>query len=164
MINFLKPVFYLRVSPERITIRNARTGESFSDTPDIAIVRDPTARILAIGTNTAQARLELGVVVTNPFGHPRSMVSDFTTGLQVFKFFIKKMPGQTWWQGLLPAPRVLIHLEGNSEGGYTQVEVRAFLEMGVSAGAGDVNVWEGIELSDAQVLSQDYPPGGKVLE
>ena len=164
MLNFLTPVFYIRVSPQRISIRNARTGESFSDSPEVALVRKLQHRIVALGADVALARLQPDVEVVNPFGHPRTLMSDFTTGQQVLKLFVKKLYGHQWWRWFLPAPRALLHLQGNSEGGYTQVEVRAFHEMCLGAGAGSVTLWEGPELSDTQVLSRDYSPGGKVLE
>lgn len=164
MFNSLFPVFYLRISPQQISIRNVRTGDSFTDTPDVAIQQGAQKTILAVGAATGQARLQPDVEVHNPFAHPRSLLSDFTLGLQLVKLVFKKILLRQPWRHLLPAPRVLLHLQGMDEGGYTQVEIRGMREMILGAGASDVILWQGAELSDAQILSRNYPPGGEVLE
>jgi rod shape-determining protein MreB and related proteins len=163
MFSSLFPVYYLRVSPHRIAIRNVRTGENLSDKPEVAVLRGPPMKVLAFGAKTVQARLQPGVEVINPFAHPRSLMSDFTVGQQLFKLFIKTMHGHQWWHWFLPAPPVLLHLQGNAEGGYTQVEIRAFKEMALGAGANDVILWEGAELTDEQILAKSYSPDGVLL-
>jgi len=48
----------------------------------------------------------------------------------------------------------MIHPTENIEGGLTQIEQRAFRELGMAAGGCQVKVWDGPELDDAQVLRQ----------
>jgi rod shape-determining protein MreB len=56
-----------------------------------------------------------------------------------------------------------MHLLGNPAGGFTQVEIRAFHEMAIGAGAGEVKVWQGRALTDQELLSGTFPADGKLL-
>jgi rod shape-determining protein MreB and related proteins len=157
--SFFSAALYTQISPERLTIRNPKSGEEFAEVPEIAIARSPKATIVAIG---AQARLATapGVEVFNPFNHPRTMVGDFTLGEQLLKAAIRKVQGQSLFA---VAPRVVMHLLGDPDGGFTQVEVRAFHEMALGAGAREVDVWQGRPLTDQEVLSRSFPADGKRL-
>jgi len=161
MLNAFKPPLYIRLSPVRLTVRNVKTGEFISEPPEIAISRGPKEKILGVGDEAALHRSSKSAQVINPFAHPRSMMSDFTAGQAVVKAFVRKLRKS----GLFaPAPRVVFHPQGDPAGGFTQVEIRAFREMALGAGASDVIVWQGQDLSDAQVLSRHYPPTGRVLD
>jgi rod shape-determining protein MreB len=129
------PVLYIRISPERLVATNVKTGESLSEVPEIAIA---------------------GKVI-NPFAHPRSMVSDFTSAELLLKQFVRRLCGKAWFS---PSPRIVIHPLGDPEGGFTQVERRAFREMAMGSGAAQVVVWTGRELTNQEVAEGTYPPGG----
>ncbi|SFU48110.1 rod shape-determining protein MreB [Polaromonas sp. YR568] len=161
MFDFIKPPLYIRLSPARLTVRNVKTGESISEPPDIAISRGPKQKILGVGNDAALHRSSKSALVINPFTHPRSMMSDFTTGQAVVKAFVRKLR-----KGgpLAPAPRVVFHPQGDPAGGFTQVEIRAFREMALGAGASEVVVWQGQDLNDEQVLTRQYPSTGQVLD
>lgn len=161
MFNALKPPLYIRLSPVRLTVRNVKTGAFVSEAPEIAISRGPKPKVLGAGEEAALYKSSKSAQVSNPFSHPRSMMSDFTLGEQVLKAFVKKLPKG---RAFAPAPRVLFHLQGDPAGGFTQVEIRAFREMALGAGASEVTLWQGQELTDEQVLSRNYPPTGRVLE
>jgi rod shape-determining protein MreB len=161
MFDFLKPPLYIRLSPYRLTVRNVKTGEFISEPPDIAISRGPKPKVLGAGDEAALYKSSKSAQVLNPFSHPRSMMSDFTAGEQVLKAFVKKLPKR---HVLSPSPRVLFHLQADPAGGFTQVEIRAFREMALGAGASEVTIWQGQDLTDEQVLSRQYPSTGQVLE
>lgn len=155
------PTLYVQVSPQRLTVRNPKSGAVIAETPELAIARHPKTRIVGIG---AEARaLPAGaasVDVVNPFAHPRSMVSDFNVAEQLLKAFLQRIRGRS---PFAPSPRVVLHLLGNPAGGYTQVEIRAFHEMALGAGASQVVVWQGRDLSDDELLSRTFPADGPVL-
>lgn len=65
----LAPLVYIQVSPERVTLRNVKGGQSVSEPPHLAINRQLKAPILAVGAEAA-TRAGPGVEVVNPFGHP----------------------------------------------------------------------------------------------
>ncbi|HQS59698.1 MAG: rod shape-determining protein MreB [Gallionellales bacterium 35-53-114] len=160
MLNSLIPIFYVQVSPERLTVRNAKTGEAISEVPEIAIAYEPKERIVSIGKEARLRGSDPSVKIINPFSHPRSMVSDFTVGEQVLKAFLRRLIGNSIFA---ISPRVVMHLMGEPAGGFTQVEIRAFHEMAIGAGASKVVIWEGRALSDQELLSGVFPSGGEVL-
>ncbi|WP_431096382.1 rod shape-determining protein [Polaromonas aquatica] len=158
---FIKQPLYIRLSPYRLTVRNVRSGAFISEVPEIALSRGLKVKILGVGNDAALHKSSNSAQVINPFSHPRSMVSDFTRGEQVLKAFVRKLQGG---HALSVSPRVVFHLLGEPAGGFTQVEIRAFHEMARGAGASEVLMWQGPELTDEQVLSRNYPSTGQVLE
>jgi rod shape-determining protein MreB len=161
MFDFLKPPLYIRLSPYRLTVRNVKTGDFISEPPDIAISRGPKPKVLGAGADAALYKSSKSAQVINPFSHPRTMMSDFTAGEQLLKAFVKKLPKR---HALSPSPRVVLHLQADPAGGFTQVEIRAFREMALGTGASEVTIWQGQDLTDEQVLSGQYPSTGQVLE
>ena len=89
------------------------------------------------------------------------MVSDFTTGEQVLKAFVRQLNKRSRFR---LAHRVVMHLAGEPAGGFTQVEIRAFREMALGAGASSVIIWQGPELTNEQILTRRYPTTGQILE
>jgi len=163
-MNFLQSFFgftlYVRLSPDRLSIRNPRTGVVVDEAPEIALLHDPKPRIVGVGSSARLAAASSGGQLLKPFAHPRSMVSDFTLGEQVLKAFFKRMQPNAL---LAVSPRVVFHLLGEPAGGFTQVEIRAFHEMAIGAGAGKVTVWQGASLSDQQLLAGTFPDEGTIL-
>lgn len=156
MFRSLIPVLYVRVSAERLVVTNAKTGESLSEMPELAIARNPE-RILAFGFAARSTAAGAAAVVINPFSHPRSLVSDFTSAEQLLKLMVRRLYGKAWFS---PSPRVVIHPLGDPDGGFTQVERRAFREMALGAGAAEVVVWTGRELTNHEVVEGTFPAGG----
>lgn len=157
--SFFNTALYVQISPERLTVRDPKSGQAFSEIPELAIAHSPKATVVAIG---AQARLAAtpSVEIINPFNHPRTLVGDFTAGEQLLKAAIRKVQGNAL---LALAPRIVLHLMGDPAGGFTQVEARAFREMALGAGAREVDIWQGRPLTDQEVLSRRFPAEGKRL-
>lgn len=160
LLSAFSSTLYVQLAPDRLSVRDPKSGASFSEPPEVAIAHEPKANILGIG---AAARLRAGeasVEIVNPFGHPRSLVSDFTVGEQLLKAAFRSVRRSSF---LSVAPRVIMHPQGDPVGGFTQVEIRAFHEMALGAGAREVKVWQGRSLTDQEVLAGTFPAGGKVL-
>lgn len=161
MLSTFTPTLYVQLSPDRLTLRNPKTGAALSEPPEVAIEPGPKAKLVAVGaTARAAGAGSAAVQVLNPFAHPRSLVSDFTVGEQVLKAFVRRLLGRGLWT---PAPRIVLHPQGDPAGGYTQVEIRALHEMALGAGASQVVVWQGRGLTDAELLSRSFPTEGRVL-
>lgn len=160
MLTALKPIMYVQVSPQRLSVRNAKTGEAIEEAPEVAIAHEPKTKIVGVGSEARTHKAAASVEIVNPFGHPRSLVSDFTVGEQLLKAFLRRMQGRSF---LAIAPKVVLHPLGNPAGGFTQVEIRAFHEMALGAGASQVVVWQGRSLTDQELLSGQFPSEGQVL-
>lgn len=161
MLDFFKQTLYVQIAPDRLTVRNPKENVTISEVPEIAIARTPKPTVLGVGTDARSHNAVPSVEITNPFAHPRSMVSDFTLGEQVLKAFLARARPKSL---LAPSPTVIMHLTGDPAGGFTQVEARAFREMALGAGASQVTVWQGPRLTDQELLSGTFPSSGKVLE
>ena len=104
-----------------------------------------------------QPGLLIGRKVTDPreiriqseaLSHPRSLMGSFPGIESLLREAIGRLKG-----GLL-APWLLIHLLPEAEGGYTDVEQRAFEEAGHSAGAARVRLQlGGMPLGDEEVVA-----------
>jgi rod shape-determining protein MreB and related proteins len=156
--SFFNRCLYVQVSPDRLTVRDPSTGKQFSEIPEVGLVRDPKTRIAGIGTNARSAVAGLNGEVVNPFGHPRSLVSDFTVAEQLLKAVVKRVLDG----GIFSfAPKIVMHPLGDPAGGFTQIERRAIREMGLGAGASKVIVWVGRNLTDSELLSEKFPAEGE---
>jgi rod shape-determining protein MreB len=151
-----RPVIYVQISPERLTLKNVKTGEVVAEVPELAISTQPKPKILAVGTQARQVAAAQPAQVVNPFAHPRSLVSDFTAAEQLLKHQLRRILGKSFLSSLF-SPCVVIHPLGSPAGGFTQVECRAFHEMALGAGASKVFVWTGRSLTDHEVLSRQPP-------
>jgi rod shape-determining protein MreB len=160
LASYFGSILYVQLSPERLSVRNPRSGKYFSEIPEVAIAFTPKAKIMAFGTKARLAAAEPGVQIFNPFAHPRTLVSDFTLGEQLLKACFFSVNQRAWWA---MAPQVVMHPLGEQAGGLTQVEIRAFHEMALGAGASEVRVWQGRSLTDAELLSGTFPADGTLL-
>jgi rod shape-determining protein MreB len=149
----LGTLVYVAISPERITARDVRSGKSFSDVPELALLTSPKSRILGIGSEARAHQSEAAVRIVNPFAHPRSLISDFTLAEQLLRLAIRRIVATSIFT---PAPKMILHPLGAPEGGFTQVERRALRELGFGAGARQVDVLEGREPSDQELLNWTF--------
>lgn len=159
MLSFA-PRLYVRIHPDRLTVRDPGSGAFLQEPPLIAISQDPKAVILAVGGEADSLRGRPEVRVINPFSHPRTPISDFTAGEQLVKAMVKKLLGRRLFA---LSPVMVMHLAMKLEGGITQIEARALHEMGIGAGASRVLCWVGPDLTDEQVRELEFPPTGEVV-
>lgn len=151
----------MRISPNCLIVRNVRTKAFISDIPEVALVRDPKLRIVGVGKEASLRKAMPSVEVINPFSPPVSMTSDLNVGGQVLKAFLYQLRGKFF--SSIPA-RLVFHPQGNIGGGFTQIEINAYREMVRRAGVSHASIWLGPTLSDEEVLSEEYPSVGQMLE
>lgn len=145
-----KPIIYVQISPDRLILRNIKSGEVISEVPEVAIAYDKKVRIVGVGSETNIHRSNPSVKIVNPFAHPRTLISDFTVAEQMLKILLRRMQGSSIF---VISPKVVIHPLGEPEGGFTQIERRAFRELAFGSGASQVELREGRVLTDQEILS-----------
>jgi rod shape-determining protein MreB len=163
ILQLLKPVVYVKLSPDMVSVREVNSGYELSEPPLIAIARNPKERVLAVGQEAAASATSQGAELVNPFKHPRALLSDFTVAEQVMKHFVHKASKASKGGIFRPAPIVVLHPLVNPEGGFTQIEIRAMHEMALGAGARKVIIWHGRELSNEELSSLKFGSGGEIL-
>jgi rod shape-determining protein MreB len=160
MLQYFKPILYVRLDPAQLRIRDVGSGRELAGPPVAAISREPKRRLVAVGKAADAARTSQPVDVVNPFAHPRSLLSDFTVAEQVLKGFVKSIFSNRIFA---PSPVIVIHPKVNPEGGFTQIEIRALHELAIGAGARQAIVWEGRDLRDDELRKLTFSEGGRVL-
>lgn len=143
-----RPRLHVQISPELLTVRNLKSGQVVSEVPEAAIGGTPK-KILAAGAQARLATAQAGVEVVNPFAHPRSLVSDFTTGYALLRIFVRRVLGRQWLQ---VSPLIFMQPLGDPAGGFTQIERRALREMALGAGASQVILCIPVAPPDREML------------
>lgn len=147
------PLVYVALSPQRFTVKEVKSGRTFSGVPEIALTGSDKVKVLGIGPEARAHGADPAVRIVNPFTHPRSLFSDFALAEQFVKLAIRRVVGESLFQ---MSPRVIMHALGEPEGGYTQIERRVMRELALSAGAREVELLEGHEPTDQELL--DWMP------
>lgn len=160
MLSFFSPLVYIQISPNLLTLKNLKTGLEISEVAEIALSLPPKPKvILGAGAEARLASASEPAQLIQPFAHPRSLVSDFASAEALIRIQLQRVLGKGW---LRVAPSVVMHPLGNPDGGFTQVEIRAFREMALGAGASTARVWTGRPLANHELLSDPAAlSGGK---
>ena len=153
-----KATIYVQISPHRLTLRNVQTGESVTTSPEIAIEKGRTPKVVAVGAK-ARKQESRTVQVLNPFAHPRTLLADFGAAEQLLRALMPQVRGRSLFGG----PRLVMHLQDDPAGGFTQLEIRGFQELAMGAGASEAVVWQGPNLTDEQLQGTQFPKEGRVL-
>ena len=160
MLSFFSPLVYIQISPHLLTLKNLKTGLEISEVAEMALSLPPKPKvILGAGAEARLAAASEPAQLIQPFAHPRSLVSDFASAEALIRLQLQRVLGKGW---LRVAPSVVMHPLGNPDGGFTQVELRAFREMALGAGASTARVWTGRPLANHELLSDPAAlSGGK---
>jgi rod shape-determining protein MreB len=160
MLSFFSPLVYIQISPHLLTLKNLKSGLEISEVAEIALSLPPKPKvILGAGAEARLASASEPAQLIQPFAHPRSLVSDFASAEALIRIQLQRVLGKGW---LRVAPSVVMHPLGNPDGGFTQVELRAFREMALGAGASTARVWTGRPLANHELLSDPAAlSGGK---
>lgn len=109
MLQSLLPVYYVQLSPAEVSVLNVKSNVRVRDLPEVALSPGATPSVLAVGRAARQAAAQSGGSWANPFGHPRSLVSDFVLAEAVLKHFVIQAAPAGWKRLMTPSPRMVIH-------------------------------------------------------
>ncbi|MEW6997467.1 rod shape-determining protein MreB [Colwelliaceae bacterium BS250] len=141
-INKFGSTLYVQIWENRIRVVDLKTNEVFDEKPllQIATGKNGSKVVTAFG-NSAY------ISTVNPFSHSRALLNDFYIGERLLQLIVKKLIGKKF---ITSAPQIIIHPMEKTDGGLTMIEVRAFREMALGAGASEVAIHQGkdtLELS-----------------
>ena len=125
------------------------------DIPQLALCQNAQGRkvIQAVGRVAEQAAQSSACRLVNGFDHPRVLVSDFAIATETLKGFLQLLYAKRWF---VLKPKIVLHPLDEFEGGLTTLEWRLLEELCMAAGARDVVLWSGPELSAEQILSSSW--------
>jgi hypothetical protein len=135
--------YYVRISRTRLNMRDVSSGETFDTAARIGL--DGANRIAAVGDMT-----DAVVRVVEPFDHPRVAIADFMVASKLLLYGMQQLSRMKW---ISPAPIVVIQPDMELVGGLSELETRALLELGETAGARRTFVHYGRVLSDEDVVN-----------
>lgn len=161
LLQLLRPVVYVRLAPEVLSVRDVGSARTVEEPPLAAVSREPKRRVLGVGEAARTAAAAQAADLVNPFQHPRTLLADFTVGEAVLRGFLRKL-----YAGRLfaVAPIMVLHPKVDPAGGFTQIELRALRELGMGAGAREVHVRTGRDLTDAELRDGRFGADGKLLD
>ncbi len=150
---FSKPRLYIRITRDRITAKDMKSGAEFSEEAVVAVIHTATGRqMLAIGTDAPNVPTMEEKELVYPFRHPRVMVDDVECALLLMQFTLKSMAEKM----TVFRPDVVLHWTDTAQGGITPIEARAFYEIAQAAGANKVYISdEDCTYSDDEVRNMD---------
>ena len=138
-INKFGSVLYVQIWENRIQVTDKKTSVVFNEKPllECEKLKNGQLKVTAFGNKANNTGL-------NPFSHPRVLLSDFIVGEKLLQEIIRQIIGDGLF---VPTPAIIIHPMEKTEGGLTDVEIRAFKEMALGAGAREVVVYQGAALN-----------------
>jgi len=152
IINKFGTTLYVQIWENRIKVSDVMTSKVFDEKPlvELGASKKNVTPVVAFGN-------EAGINAINPFSHPRVLFSDFNVGEKLLQLIFNKILGGHFFS---PSPAVVIHPMEKTEGGLTLIEIRAFRELGLGAGARDVVVYQGkplhLETINFKKLSEEH--------
>ena len=92
---------------------------------------------------------EAVVTAADAFTTKRLLVGEFSTAEKYLKGIMKTLHEEKLFSA---SPQVILHPMEMVEGGLSEIEERAMIELAMGAGARKVLIWLGHELSDQEAL------------
>lgn len=137
---------YIQAWEKRLKITNVTSHETFDEEPLVALQNDKRGRPVVVAVGNAVKNLVNAhqYVISNPFSHPRLLVNDFQVAEKVLAYGVKQVHKN---RRLPPSPRVVFQPMEKLEGGVTTIEERLYRELCLGAGARQVLLHTGNELS-----------------
>ena len=137
---------YIQLREDRIRICHIENKSIYDQRPYIAIDSSNRKKkiIHAIGNEAYNLRANANFDVSNPFSHPRMLVSNFLKAESVLTHGIREVHQSKF---IAPSPVVIMHPMEKLEGGITDIEGRVYRELAIAAGARDVRIHVGNTLS-----------------
>ena len=148
--SYIKSIFsndlYIQAWEKRLKITNLTSHETFDEEPLAALQngnREHPA-IAAVGNAVKNLVNAHEYIILNPFSHPRLLVNDFQVAEKVLTYGVRQLHKNKWFA---PSPRVIFQPMEKLEGGVTTIEERVYRELCLGAGAREVLLHTGKELS-----------------
>ena len=144
------PTIYARVRRHWLSIRvltNKGCIGEYEATASIAVRGAAEGEVIAAGEEAEAWDGTPDVLLHHAFDHPRVLIAGFDSALLVLRHFLRLA-----CHGRLPLLgfTLVLHVQEELEGGLTDVESRALMELGLRAGARKVVICQ-----EPQTLSDD---------
>ena len=141
---FFSDDLYVQVWENRIKVTASRDVIAYDQEPLLAVeTKKDGARVVTEVGNACRLLDANRYEIINPFKHPRVLLGDFLAAEKLVQYAFQQVHKGKFFA---PAPRVIFQPMEKTEGGLSPVEVKAFEELCLGAGARDVAIYVGHEL------------------
>lgn len=137
---------YIQLREDRLRICHIEEGIVFDEKPYIAIDKSNSKKgiVCAVGNGAFALKSNPEYEVSNPFSHPRMLVSSFVKAEKVLMHGIRAVHAN---RIISPSPVIIMHPVEKLEGGITDIECRVYRELALGAGGRQVHLHIGDALS-----------------
>lgn len=159
--NLFKNTLYIRFKSSQISAYHVEKDRTVEDIPLVALStgRKDKRILVAFGSEARSAVSNNSTVsIYNGFDHPRSCINDFEIAAITLRVLVKRSVSKI----MMILPTIILHPLEKVEGGLTQLEHKALLELGATVGR-KVYVWSGRILEREELLSLNFPKSGGKL-
>lgn len=149
-------IYYVRLGPESIVVRDVRAGREVEDVP-VATV-DADGHVLAIGRAAEghDGRDDGRATLRRPFVGPAVAAADREVAVEILRHQLSRLRRVSWLPMMIRG-MVVHHLAADSE--VLEIDAReALLAVARQAGARAPIAWAGRQLSDQEVIEAIAPP------
>ncbi|UVE18842.1 rod shape-determining protein [Pseudomonas sp. LS44] len=161
MLENLRPLLYLKLTSRHLSGVHLPSGNTFDEPPLLATqTRNGKREAVAVGHEAMNLQGRPDIELLNGFEHPRSLLANFSIAEKTLQLFLRRLGPRSLFKA---APTVILHPLEHLEGGLTQVETRGLYELCRSAGAHQVQLWVGRELSHEELRNRQFPADGGSL-
>ena len=143
---------YVQLWSKRFSISVIGSSANYEDESVIAIATEDKqkAKIVAVGRSTDLHRSRTNVNLVYPFLHQRLLVNNFAAAEKVLQYGVNQIREKHHFR---ISPNMIIHPMEKTEGGLSDIEIRVFRELALSAGARAIKVYDGPAL---QARTSDF--------
>ena len=149
-------IYYVRLGPESIVVRDVRAGREVEDVP-VATV-DADGHVLAVGREAKghDGRDDGRATLRQPFVGPTVAAADREVAVEILRHQLSRLRRVSWLPMMIRG-MVVHHLAADSE--VLEIDAReALLAVARQAGARAPIAWAGRQLSDQEVIEAIAPP------
>jgi rod shape-determining protein MreB len=141
LINKLTTTFYIQIGDNRFKVTNIKTGNTYEDTPLIAIKDE---QIQAVGKDAS-----VYPYAVNPFAHKRILFDHFELASMIMRYAFE----QTFSRALF-SPLAVVHVMKKFDTPLTDIEKQMLCELVQSVGVREMVLYEGTTL-DTHYIDYD---------
>ncbi|WNC72693.1 rod shape-determining protein MreB [Thalassotalea psychrophila] len=153
LLNKFSHTIYVQVWENRIRVVDTKTKITFDEKPFVLLKKtEKGEKIIEEFGSKAEYPTSFNEESINPFSHPRFLLSNFFVAEKLLQHAVYKILGKHF---LTASPLIIMHPMEKLDGGLSQIEIRAFKELALGAGARDVVIFTGDKLDIENVNFQE---------
>lgn len=139
--DYLSYDLLVELSEEKITIQNLISQEKFEYPPHIAVYKADGSTFTSVIGRSVKSYNNAQII--NPFKHDRTFIANFKLAKKVLRHGMQSISEKAKYI----APRVIMHQLEKTNGGLSDIEHHALIQLALHAGARESIVYLGAKIN-----------------